>query len=55
MGECVDPNASLILNDSTNCVVNKITPDEGSSASTVASGKNIFGVGLVLAVASLFA
>jgi iron complex transport system substrate-binding protein len=55
MGECVDPNASLILNDSTNCVVNKITPDEGSSASTVALGKNIFGVGLVLAVASLFA
>jgi iron complex transport system substrate-binding protein len=60
MGECVDPNASLILNDDTNCIVDKITADpkiadEGSSASTVASGKNIFGLGLVLAVASLFA
>jgi iron complex transport system substrate-binding protein len=67
MGQCVDPDASLILNDSTTCIVNKIseddgsttvvdiTPDGGSSASTVASGKNLFGVGFVLAVASIFA
>jgi hypothetical protein len=54
MGECVNPSASLILNDSTNCVPNFVT-DAGSSASTVSSGKNIFGFGLVLAVASLFA
>jgi hypothetical protein len=55
MGECVDPGQSLILNDITTCVPNVITAGQGSSASTLQSGKNIFCVGLVLAVASLFA
>jgi iron complex transport system substrate-binding protein len=52
MGECVDPGESQILNDNTNCIPDVITMN---SASTVPSLLNIFGVGLVLAVASLFA
>jgi hypothetical protein len=80
MGECIDSNASLILNDSATCVANVITADQGtadqdtadqgtadqdtadqgtadqgSSASTVLSGKNSFGLGMVLAVTPLFA
>jgi iron complex transport system substrate-binding protein len=52
MGECVDPGESLILNDNTNCIVGKITV--GSSAPTVAFGKNMFGAVLVSALAFLF-
>jgi iron complex transport system substrate-binding protein len=52
MGECIDPGQSLILNDNTNCIVGMITV--GSSAPTVAFGKNMVGAVLVSALAFLF-